>query len=175
MQWTGQKKPFTDVFCYRCSWKLVNIHRETSMLGSTLLKRDSNTDSCEFCEMFKNSFFIEHLKWSLLTCQCNPSFKKKRFYMCCISSQVKLSFLNWLGFQKNPSKKSTTPFRKWVLETFQSFYYSVVTKIGFYLRYLICNYSKFLIWFYGTLLDNCSQYISVVKAIYDIHSIHMFL
>ena len=34
---------------------------------ATLLKRDSNTgDSCNYCDIFKNSFFIEHLQWLLL-------------------------------------------------------------------------------------------------------------
>ena len=34
---------------------------------ATLLKRDSNTVvSCEFCKIFKNGFFTEHLRWLLL-------------------------------------------------------------------------------------------------------------
>ena len=35
---------------------------------TTFLKRDSNTGvSCGYCEIFKNSFFKENLRWLLLT------------------------------------------------------------------------------------------------------------
>ena len=35
---------------------------------ATFLKRDSNTGvSCGYCEIFKNSFFRENLRWLLLT------------------------------------------------------------------------------------------------------------
>ena len=34
---------------------------------ATLLKRDSwKSLSCEFCETFENTFFIEHLRWLFL-------------------------------------------------------------------------------------------------------------
>ena len=36
--------------------------------AATFLKRDHNTGvSCEYCKLFKNSFFIENLRWLLLT------------------------------------------------------------------------------------------------------------
>ena len=40
--------------------KVANLH--------TFLKRGSNTVvSCGYCELFKNSFFKENLRWVLLT------------------------------------------------------------------------------------------------------------
>ena len=37
------------------------------MLESRLLKRDSNTDiSCEYCEMFKDTYFEEQLRMAAL-------------------------------------------------------------------------------------------------------------
>ena len=39
------------------------------------MKKETLTQvlSCEFCEIFKNNFFIEHIWW-LLMCQINDSF-----------------------------------------------------------------------------------------------------
>ena len=47
----------------RCSVKrvLLKIHRKTPV-PETLAK----VFFCEFCEIFKNTFFIEHLRWLLL-------------------------------------------------------------------------------------------------------------
>ena len=51
---------------------LKNIRRKRPMLESlfnkaSLFKRGSNTGvSCVYCELFKNSFFIAHLRWQLL-------------------------------------------------------------------------------------------------------------
>ena len=42
-----------------------------------LLKRETLAQvfSCEFCEIFKNTFFIEHLQWLLLTIQISITLK----------------------------------------------------------------------------------------------------
>ena len=46
---------------------LDSLFKKVAGLPATLLKRDSNTCvSCEYCEIFKNSFFTEHLRWLLL-------------------------------------------------------------------------------------------------------------
>ena len=35
---------------------------------ASLLNRDSNTSvSCEYCEIFRNTYFMEHLRWLLLS------------------------------------------------------------------------------------------------------------
>ena len=42
----------------------------------TLLKKTlAQLFSCEFCEIFKNAFFIEHLWWLLLKLQCLLFFR----------------------------------------------------------------------------------------------------
>ena len=59
--------------------KFRNIHSEISVLESLLnkvaelqacnvIKKTTPTQvfSCEYCEVFKNSFFIEHLRWLVL-------------------------------------------------------------------------------------------------------------
>ena len=57
----------------RCSLKFLNTHRKTSLLES-LFKRPAVLKegttlvfSCQFWEMFKNTFFTEHLWWLLLS------------------------------------------------------------------------------------------------------------
>ena len=41
--------------------------------------------SCEFCEIFKNTFFIEDLRWLLLFSVCN--FIKKRLQHRCFPAK----------------------------------------------------------------------------------------
>ena len=49
-----------------CSWKFPNIHRETSVFESLFNKAAGmRVFSYEYCEIFKNIFFIEHLWWLL--------------------------------------------------------------------------------------------------------------
>ena len=67
-----QKQP-PEVF-----WKVCNIHKKkpvlesvfnkfTGLQPSALLKRTSSqVFSCECCDIFNNSFFIEHQRWLLL-------------------------------------------------------------------------------------------------------------
>ena len=65
---------FADILQNRYSSKFRNIQRKVYLYSglfsiklqtfrtATLLKRDSSTgDSYEYCEIYKNSFFIEHL------------------------------------------------------------------------------------------------------------------
>ena len=53
-----QKQPFADVLQNRCSKKFSNI----------LNQKESPTQvfSCEYCDIFKNSFYTEFLRWLLL-------------------------------------------------------------------------------------------------------------
>ena len=80
--WNGLKSPYRDVRSshWRCSIKKLflkisqcsqeNICVELSFLiklqvirPAALLKRDSNTNvSCEYCEIFRNTYFEEHLQ-----------------------------------------------------------------------------------------------------------------
>ena len=70
-------KPFADILQNKRSWKFRKFHRQAPVLESlfnkvagsrpvTLLKRGSNKSvSCEICEIFKNTFFKEPLRWLL--------------------------------------------------------------------------------------------------------------
>ena len=52
----------SDVLQNKRSPKFCNIERKTSMSEETL----RHMFFCEYCEIFKNSFFIEHIWWLLL-------------------------------------------------------------------------------------------------------------
>ena len=68
-----QKQPFANVLQNRCSEKFRNIHGETPVPESLqLYQKETPTQvfSCENCEIFKNSFFIEHLLWLILNLSC---------------------------------------------------------------------------------------------------------
>ena len=63
------KQQFANVLQNRCSEKFFNIHRKTLVLKSLLnkvagLKKETPTQAlfCEYYEIFKSSFFIEHLR-----------------------------------------------------------------------------------------------------------------
>ena len=45
-------------------WNLPSFFEEHfwTTASKLYLKRDSNTSACEFCELFKNIFFVEHLQ-----------------------------------------------------------------------------------------------------------------
>ena len=53
----------------RCSVKKVflkisqNSQENTCAKVSLLIKLQAQLFSCEFCEFFKNTFFIEHFRW----------------------------------------------------------------------------------------------------------------
>ena len=66
-----QKQP-RAVFCYKsCSLKFRKIHRKilvrVSFLACNFIKKATLAQvlSSEFCEISKNTFFIEHLWWRL--------------------------------------------------------------------------------------------------------------
>ena len=81
-QWTFKtvkKQPFAEVLQNRQYQKFRNIFigkhlcwglfliKLQAFRPVTFLKRDSNTGvSCEYCKIFKNSFFMEHLRLLLL-------------------------------------------------------------------------------------------------------------
>ena len=66
-----QKQPFANVLQNRCSKKFRNIHRKTLVLESPFDKvAGLQVFSCESCEIFNGSFFIEHLRWLLLQRFC---------------------------------------------------------------------------------------------------------
>ena len=48
--------------CARASF-LIKLHAEACNFFKI---RDSSTIVCEFCEIFKNTFFAEHLRWLVL-------------------------------------------------------------------------------------------------------------
>ena len=73
-----KKQPFANAI-NNIFLKFRNIHSEISVLESLLnkvaelqacnvIKKTTPTQvfSCEYCEVFKNSFFIEHLRWLVL-------------------------------------------------------------------------------------------------------------
>ena len=74
-QKNNQKQPFPDVFQNRCLQKFPSIHRKTPALESlfnklaglkvfNFIKKRLQTQvfSCKYYDIFKNSFFIEHLR-----------------------------------------------------------------------------------------------------------------
>ena len=71
-----QKYSFADVLQNRCFWKFRKFHRRALVLESlftTLLKRDSNTDVFLWnLWNFKNTFFIEHLRFRTFFPQYRP-------------------------------------------------------------------------------------------------------
>ena len=69
------------MFCYgieavvvllkRCSWKICKIHRKIPVRESKVcnfIEKETLAQvfSCEFCEISKNTFFLQHLRWLLL-------------------------------------------------------------------------------------------------------------
>ena len=71
---TTLKQSFTDIFLNRCSWKFRISHKKYLCWSLFLIKlqisfysKETPTQflSCEYCDIFKNSFFKEHL-WRLL-------------------------------------------------------------------------------------------------------------
>ena len=73
-----QKQPFTDFFKTGVL-KISQISQENTFVGVSLQQscrpeglqlyyREAATQvfSCEYCKIFKNNFFIEHLRWLLL-------------------------------------------------------------------------------------------------------------
>ena len=57
--------------CYvkKVFWKISQTLQEMACAGvSLLIKKETPAQvfSCEFCEISKNTFFIEHLWWPLL-------------------------------------------------------------------------------------------------------------
>ena len=65
------KQPLANAFQNKRSWKSHNIRRKTHLLESFFNKVVTLKClfSCEYCEIFKNRFFIEHLRWLLLLIQ----------------------------------------------------------------------------------------------------------
>ena len=70
---------YAEAVTRRCSVREVflNIHRKTPLpeslfykaSGLQLYKKETLAQalSCEFCETFKNTFFIEYLRWLFLS------------------------------------------------------------------------------------------------------------
>ena len=58
--------------------KLIGKHLCQSLF-LILLKRDSGRCFCDFCETFKNTFFIEHLRWLLLKSEMQIETDNKQF------------------------------------------------------------------------------------------------
>ena len=67
---TTLKQSFTDIFLNRCSWKFRISHKKYLCWSLFLIKlqisfysKETPTQflSCEYCDIFKNSFFKEHL------------------------------------------------------------------------------------------------------------------
>ena len=57
-------------------WTLMPLQQENLCKPRNLLKQDSNTDaSCEICEIFKNTYFQEHLQMTTFASQVLQSSK----------------------------------------------------------------------------------------------------
>ena len=62
----NQKQTLAYVLRDGCPQKFCNIQRKTPVLESAFNKVAGLQLSCEYCEFFKNSFFIKHLQWLFL-------------------------------------------------------------------------------------------------------------
>ena len=93
--WNSQKavspKNFTIFSGKYLCWGLFLIKLQ-AFRPATILKRDSKKEYCGYCEYFKSNFFIEHLRWLLLTvllqyCKVSwgPCSLTLRLYMLSIS------------------------------------------------------------------------------------------
>ena len=60
-----KKRPFADVLQIKCSLKFHNIHRKTPVLEN-LKETPTWAFSWEYCKIFKNNFFAQHIWWLLL-------------------------------------------------------------------------------------------------------------
>ena len=74
------------VFCKKMFLKLRKIHRKTPVLDSLLIKvGDLQVFSCELCEIFKNTYFEEHLQTAISTWHQTISYLEKKlakFILC---------------------------------------------------------------------------------------------
>ena len=81
-----RKKYLSEATFRRCSSKQVflkiwqysqenTISRNLFLNKVSDLRPPTQVFSCEYCEIFKNSFFIEHLQWLLLTFQQTTGVK----------------------------------------------------------------------------------------------------
>ena len=54
--------------------KFPKFHRKTPLSESRFLKKETPTQvfSCEICEIFKNTYFEEHLRTTVPTLLLNP-------------------------------------------------------------------------------------------------------
>ena len=77
------------------------IHKVVGQGRQHYLKRDPGTDvSYEFCEIWKNSFFTEHLSWLLLVLQNRCSYKFSNIHQ-------KISVLKSFLDSQRPEKPAT--------------------------------------------------------------------
>ena len=67
-----QKQPFADVFQNRCSQKLCNINNK-------IYQKETQTqvNSCEYWNIFSNSFSTDHLRWLVLCAAINRRYSEK--------------------------------------------------------------------------------------------------
>ena len=123
----------------RCSSKQMlfsNFDRKMSVLESFFnkvagLKAATKLFSCEYCEIFKNSFFMEHLRWLLLFTErealtdffsplCNALKKcyegtKSTFELFCensyvVSSPICYFFANFKFIRKDGTQQKRTDY-----------------------------------------------------------------
>ena len=59
VNFSGNFRKFSEY--KRCSYKFHKIHRKTPVLESLFKETTTQMRHCEFCKIFKNSFFTEHL------------------------------------------------------------------------------------------------------------------
>ena len=59
---TIQKQPSEVFRKKRCSLEFRNIHKKTLMFETLFNKAPTQMFSCEYCEIFKNTYFEKHLR-----------------------------------------------------------------------------------------------------------------
>ena len=73
--------------------------------------------SCEFCEIFKNTFFIEHFRWLLLAIPLRKAIYRKRNAKQMCPSQIfktavnKKDYLNKFDFKQEINERKNNEKR----------------------------------------------------------------
>ena len=95
----GVLKNFTIFTGKQLCWSLFLVKLQ-GWRPMTLLKRDSNTDVfSEYCKIFKNSFFIEHLLWLPPNDSLNMIFRKLKSFCVIILNKRIFYIIYNIGLQ----------------------------------------------------------------------------
>ena len=109
-------------FSQENTWFLFFFNKYASLRPANFIKKETSKQifSCEFCQIFKNIFFIDYLQWVLLfisvlqltvitghfccvTSHVFAYFLRNIFYLTCKWTflECKKAFLDWKNYRKH--------------------------------------------------------------------------